>query len=677
MQCGSILDAPNGFGVLRKDLDYVFLASRKEGVLLAQLGTPNSKGELKPGVHLITLSRDEFEEALDGDLLFDTGETITLPPWLKAYSGANLDLCDATRPNAKILHKDRVEGRLLKIAEAISNPRTWMFAEDPEFALNQMARKAGCNETRYRIWAVTYVACGRNIWSLHSPWHNIGRWLRKVHRGKKFGRPSLKYGTRYGNGEDGELTAAYIAGYKKFAREGRTLQEVYDLIMVKDLKCKVGSQGKQKFKVFIPPPGQGFYTYDQFRYRLIQEFGLEQIQMDLYGEIRVRTKMSPSKGRYAEHLVNLMEEVEADAFSCAELPRGYLEGSTLPPLKVAVGVDVLSSMGLGIGFSLGSERREAYRMMLFCMAVPKVYFCKLFGLKIGPEDWPSQGLPSSYITDRGPGAALKLIEKFDDEFPIRELTLAYSGQSKATVESSNPRKRKIEGRPGYYKSKFTPIKLARKLIWEFIKRNRTRWIESKIEAIPEMAFVSPDPLSFWNAYNARGRNDAQMMSIDDAVRTFLTPKKLSLKEDAVHLAGQRFNSEKLKATGIFQKLKRSTVDVMEIDGYVMDLCVRHLWVELDGQLYQLDAQLKVGGDADDLYVSLSELEQFAAARAEMNSAFRQHQRAASAEGIIRFEEDTGDDWDSIQRKTGRPKKTALAKREEKEAKQQGSRGQKA
>lgn len=676
MQCGSILDAPNGFGVLRKDLDYVFLVSRKDRVLLAQLGTPNSKGKIKPGAHLIALVRDDFEEALDAGLLLDTEEIITLPPWLDEVSENDLELCDARRPRAKILHKDRVEGRLLKIAEAVSDPRTWMFSEDPERALNHMARAAGCNETRYRMWAVTYVACGRNIWSLHSPWHNIGRWARKLHQ-KKFGRPSLRFGTRYGSAENPELTREYLAGYGEHAKLGRTLQDVYDLIMVKNLKCKIGSHGRQKFKVFIPPPGQGFYTYDQFRYRLIQEFGLEQIQMDLYGEIRVRTKMSPSKGKYAEHLVNLMEEVEADAFSCAELPRGYLEGSTLPPLKVAVGVDVLSSMGLGIGFSLGSERREAYRMMLFCMAVPKVYFCKLFGLKIGPEDWPSQGLPSSYITDRGPGAALKLIEKFDDEFPIRELTLAYSGQSKATVESTNPRKRKIEGRPGYYKSKFTPIKLARKLIWEFIKRNRTRWIESKIEAIPEMAFVSPDPLSFWNAYNARGRNDAQMMSIDDAVRTFLTPKKLSLKEDAVYLAGQRFNSEKLKATGIFQKLKRSTVDVMEIDGYVMDLCVRHLWVELDGQLYQLDAQLKVGGDADDLYVSLSELEQFAEARAEMNSAFRQHQRAASAEGISRFEEDTGDDWDSIQRKTGRPKKTALAKREEKEAKQQGSRGQKA
>jgi hypothetical protein len=674
MQCGSILDAPNGHGPLRADTDYVFLASREERVLLAQLGTPNPKGELKPGAHLIALFRDDFEDALDEGALLDTGETITLPPWLNAVSEDNLELRDARRPRAKILHKDRIETRLLTIAEAISNPRTWMFAEDPEYALNRMAREVGCNETRYRTWAITYVACSRNVWSLHSPWHNIGRWMRKLHGGKKFGRPSLAYGTRYGNGEDPELTEAYFAGYEEHARLGRTLQEVYDLIMVKNLKCKVGSRGKQKFKVFIPPAGQGFYTYDQFRYRLIKRFGLEQIQMDLYGEIRVRTKMAPSKGKYAEHLVNLMEEVEADAFSCAELPRGYLEGSTLPPLKVAVGIDVLSSMGLGIGFSLGSERREAYRMMLFCMAVPKVYFCALFGLKIRPEEWPSQGLPSCYITDRGPGAALKLMEEFDDEFPIRELALAYSGQSKATVESSNPRKRKIEGKPGYLKSKFTPVKLVRKLIWEFIKRNRTRWIEDKIEAIPEMAFVSPDPLSFWNSYDARGRNDAQLMSVDDAVRAFLTPKKFSLEEDGVYLLGRKFNSTALKESGIFQKLKRSPLAVMEVDGYVMDLCVRHIWVELDGQLYQLEAQLKVGGDTGDLYVSLSELEQFAEARAKVNSAFRQHRRAASAEGIIRFEEDTGDDWDSIQRETGRPKKSPLAKQEEKEAKQQGSRG---
>lgn len=674
MQCGSIVKAPQGFGALRADTDYVFLISRPERVLLAQLGTPNSKGELKPGAHLIGFPRAEFEEAVSEAVLIDSGQKITLPPWLEADNHTNLELCDVGRRNPKILHKDRVEARLMMIYEAVSNPSDWMLSKEPEFALNQMARRIGCNETRYRTWAISYLVCGRNLGALSSPWHNIGRWNRESHANKKFGRPSLSFGTRYGSGKDPVLTQVYLDGYKEFAQQGRTLQEVYDLVMVKKLKCKIGSRGAQKFKIFIPPAGQGFYTYDQFRYRLIKKHGLEQIQMDLYGEIRVRNKMAPSQGQYAEHLVNLMEEVEADAFSCAELPRGYLEGSTLPPLKVAAGVDVLSSFGVGIGFSLGGERHEAYRMMLFCIAVPKVFFCKLFGITIRPEEWPSQGLPSCYITDRGPGAVLKLIEKFDNEFPIREIALAYSGQSKATVESSNPRKRKIEGKPTYTRSNFTPVKLARKLIRDFMVRNRTRWIEHKIEAIPEMAFVSPDPLSFWNAYDARGRNDANLMSIDDAVRTFLTPRKFTLKEDGVYLLGRKFNSSSLKASDIFQKLKRSPLTVTEIDGYVMDLCVRHIWVEVDGQLHQLEAQLKVGGDSDDLYVSLSELEQFAEARAEVNSAFRQHRRAASAEGMICFQEDTGDDWDSGRRMAGRAKKTAIAIQEEREAKQQGSRG---
>ena len=107
MQCGSLLNVPDGFGALRKDLDYVFLASRKDRVLLAQLGTPNSKGKIKPGAHLIALARDEFEEALDAGLLLDTEKIITLPPWLDEVSENDLELCDARRPRAIILHKDR------------------------------------------------------------------------------------------------------------------------------------------------------------------------------------------------------------------------------------------------------------------------------------------------------------------------------------------------------------------------------------------------------------------------------------------------------------------------------------------------------------------------------------------------------------------------------------------
>lgn len=57
-----------------------------------------------------------------------------------------------------------------------------------------------------------------------------------------------------------------------------------------------------------------------------------------------------------------------------------------------------------------------------------------------------------------------------------------------------------------------------------------------------------------------------------------------------------------------------------------------------------------------------------------NSEFRQSKRAASGEAIQQFEEQTGDDWDSEKFTTGVPKQTATSKQEEREAKQQGSRG---
>ena len=38
------------------------------------------------------------------------------------------------------------------------------------------------------------------------------------------------------------------------------------------------------------------------------------------------------------------------------------------------------------------------------MAVLKVHFCALWGIEIGVEDWPSEGLPPHPTLDRGPGS---------------------------------------------------------------------------------------------------------------------------------------------------------------------------------------------------------------------------------------------------------------------------------
>ena len=102
---------------------------------------------------------------------------------------------------------------------------------------------------------------------------------------------------------------------------------------------------------------------------------------------------------------------------------------------------------------------------------------------------------------------------------------------------------------------------------------------------------------------------------------------------------------------------------MVVDGFMMDLCIRHLWIEVDRQLLLLDAQLKIREDDELLYTSFVELEQWNEARAVTNSAFRVHELAASTEFIERFESQTGDKWQEGKRRNGRQKKGASSHQE--------------
>ena len=158
------------------------------------------------------------------------------------------------------------------------------------------------------------------------------------------------------------------------------------------------------------------------------------------------------------------------------------------------------------------------------------------------------------------------------------------------------------------------------------------------------------------------------MCIRDSIRTFLTPKKFKLREDGVYLSGRRYNSSQLKATGIFDRLMGIGEKAPAIEGYVLDLCVRHVWVEVDGRLFMLDTILRFRGSEEDLYISLQEVEEFQRTRREVRSEFRETRRAASGQAIAAFEDQTGTAWDSDRVASGRPKRTKEANQELNEAK---------
>lgn len=669
MLVGTCLVAPEGYGSLPKDMAHHYLANNavSNRVLLVRF-TWRAKGVAQ--AQLISLESSDFIAATACGEILPAEPQPTLPPWLESLKGENLGLRDAERLRGKVPHSERIDKRLLIIAKAIEDMPKILLADNVIEELNRYARQANPpqNVTRFRLWVLTYLCFGRNFWSLLPPFQRAGHWDRKRLAPRKMGAPSKAHGKRYGYGMSLDMANRCDKGYVKYLGLGKSMSAIYEETMRKEFGC-VGLVQPSGMKVYTHPEGKPFPTERQFRYQIDKTYGIETIQKNRYGSARHRNSLAPSMGNYSADVANLMEKVESDGYFTTERPKGYLEGSILKPLCVVTSRDLLSGMKLGIGFSFGSEDGTAYRMMLFCMAVPKDYFCRLWGLKFNPGEWASQGLPPHLKVDRGPGSSLNLVDETARPV-IRNLVESWSGQSKATIESSHPRDVKFEGQPTYVESDYTPVALCRREIVRLVKYNHTADMSARMEIDSELAFVPPTAHALWNHYDARLRNSANPMSIDDAVRAFLTPVKLKASKDGIFLDGRRYDSKELRKSGLLNRIARAGQPQVAIEGYMMDLCVRHIWIEVDRQILLLDAQLKIREDEELLYISCTELEQWNEARAEVNSAFRVHVPAATTDFIECFESQTGDKWQEGKRKYGRPKKDASSSQEVLDVQQQ-------
>jgi hypothetical protein len=665
MHRGTQLLAPEGCGVLRAGETYSFLRNRDGHVLLVKfLGDR----KIKPQAQLIQMRAVDFESGIETGLIVPLAKQSALPPWLAEFEGFDLSQIDLLRPGGMIKHASRVEERLLCLAPALRDIDGILSASSPDRVLNAIARKCHPiqNETRYRLWFYTYVCFGQNAWVLLPPFHNAGHHDRFEYPDSKQGRNNKAFGKHYGYGCRKDVIEKCIQGWKKHSGLGQSMQKIYERTMISEFKCATTTTCLGT-KDFIQPNGEAIPTYWQFRYRVIQKFGLATIHIILYGEVRHRKRLAASKGPFSEAVANLVERVEADGYNTKELPKGFVEGSTLPALCVVIGRDILSGLKLGIGFSFGAERTTAYRAMLFSMAVPKDFFCSLFGITIRPEDWPSVGLPGFLTLDRGPGASKRLTEGMLERLPIREIAPSWWAQSKAPVESSHPRVTKTEGAPTYFQSDLTPVELAKQEIYRLLNYNHTADMSERFQPQGDLAFVPPSPIGLWEFYDRRGRNDAIPISIEDAVRAFLTPIELTVTEKGVWLHEQCYRSKGLIATGLLDKIKRSPKSAIKLSGYMLEMCTRYLWVEVEHQLIMLEAQLRMR-DADDLlYLSLAELEQWRDARSTVNSAFRPHQMAATAATMQAFEADVGKRWEAGQLRKGKPKKGEVNRQEYAEA----------
>jgi hypothetical protein len=622
---GTQLVTPSGYRSLEKGVTYYFLKSaRNDCVYLVDFVIRPPKATKKkygdkvrtvninptPIPQLVAMPRADFEEAITGHHLERCEKQAMLPPWLDELEGLNLSLLDGERENAAKSHLARIDRQIEIIYPLIRDVESVIEADDTDLMINQYARSCTPrqNETRTRLAFYVYILFGRNRFALHFPIHKIGRWCRAnmLSRAKQ-GRPSKTFGKEYGNNASPDLIEKAINCYSRESGPGIDMKTIYRTFMTHDLGCRsvVGRDGNKKLQ---HPLGKPTLTPGMFRYHIQKAFGVGNIQKVLYGRVRSRSKIEAHRGSFTQDVCNISERTERDAYALPDLPRGLIEGYELRPLYVTRSRDVASGMIAGIGFSQGGERASAYRMELFCRAISKVKFCSLFGMEITEDQWPSIGLSNRDVQDRGVGSTDGGFAR-DQEFRpvIRELPPSHSGQSKAVIESTNPKTRTTDDAPSHFASDKRVFELVRREIFRVLKDNDTINIKERIPPDLLTHFSRFTPLVLYRELDKRGRNDSLQIQFADAVRTFLTKLKATFNRKGVLLHGQCFSSEALRNTKLFGRINGPQAPETEV--YVLDACLRHIWIDVDGQLLELDIQvpLRVGNEV--MYLSLEELKE--------------------------------------------------------------------
>ena len=302
----------------------------------------------------------------------------------------------------------------------------------------------------------------------------------------------------------------------------------------------------------------------------------------------------------------------------------------------------------------------AYRMAIYSMACDKVKFCEQYGLEISAEEWLSAGLSGGMVLDRGPAAGYE-VEPEVHWLKSVELTPVYSGQSKATVESSHPRDKKPLGQPTHFHSKLDFVQMAKREIVGVLKANHTSDAVRRMDEEMTLAGIKQTPHDIYTYWSMRGRDSSIGMPFDTAVRQFLDVRPAAIRKDGVYFYGRKYRSRALEETGLFDLVARQ--GVINTSAYVLIMCVRHIWIEVKGVLFELDFVRTARTSLGTIDISLRDLQEIDQIRRDRAADLRDERPAHDQHFDDRFKQNTGEDWDAGKRKIGPPSKGGAALRD--------------
>lgn len=657
MNIGAPLQAPQGFQGLQSGETYYYLHSSQNSARVRLVLFVEEKSSIK--THVISLARVDFESALGSGELLELKVGESYPFWLEGVWGKKLSYLEKQRGKKNKTLAEVIDLRYLAISELVENWGYVIACDSPDAMINLHARKniPQQNESRLRLWFYSYIIFGRNKFALLPRLHRIGKWDRDSLSGnKKLGRPSKK-DPNSGFPATPEMKDKILKGYVRHKKAGISWATLYGEVITNEFKCKrIKRNGGLEF---ISPDGTPFPSIRQFTYWLKRITESRSVSLEKLGKKRTRAK-SGDIGSFSEKLINVNQKAEFDGYYLMESPSGVLEQSAQEPFCVVRAVCGLSGMLTGIGFSDGKENIAAYHMALFSMAVDKVKFCELFGITIGETEWPCVGLPGNVVFDRGPGSHLK-VEDQVNWLGHFELPPSYDGQGKATIESSHPRDKKVADVPGFTHSAHNFVELSRREILQVLIDNKSSVASSRMTEEMIHAQFQPTPENIWVFLDDRGRNSSSSMPFDEAVRQFLVRHPATIRNSGVYLYGRKYNSPELVAEGVYDFVARNGDIPVQV--YVLTMCVRHIWLEYQGNLIELSAVIRSSDAPGAQDISIYDLQELNKIRLDGLNDLHKSIPAVQQEYRTRFKDTVGKDWSAGKRVSGTKPKDMSTKRD--------------
>ena len=667
MRFGHQLEAPEGLGCLAAGTRYYYCGrSVDHGILLVWFYREKYAQWRVSYVHMAdSLVEKELTRSSPG--IRPCKRQNNLPPALVDLEGINFEELSEHIFNRKQSHQESVQHRLESIYPLLEHEQEILQAGNPLKEIARIQKRLGLasHVQRLQYWFFCYLLHGRNQWSLKPNTHRNGTWSRRSdqHAGIKFGR-------HHADGKRRGWPSTYfreqvIESYLSRCGLGKTMQSICNAALFEDFGCVTvfDDQGRPQL---THPMNRPFPTYGQFRQIVIEKFGLKQVQLSVYGHARMRNDAVVDEGSYSSQYANALESLEVDAYHCDDRPIASTSNSTLPTLIVARAICGVTGKRLGIGFSIGGERQEAYKSALVSMTMPPEMLARVYGIPVEAARGHEAVMARSVLSDRGPAGQQSLLNDLEAKFPVKSTTTSYSGQSKPTVESANPRSTVLEGAPSFVQSSHTVATMMKREVLRALAENHQaniieRLTPSTLHEFHTLSYPAT-PHFYWKYLSDRLRTCAQSMDWRDAIRAFGTRTQFKVDKAGLEWKGVTFSSQELRE-GLHEMLmRRGTASVA---GYTLSLVVRCVWVEINGNLFEMEPNLRVQSDHEELLLPLSSLVDIEQVKSEVNSATREAAQASIVHLHKTVKEQTGLALNAGQRRGGSPGKTGAASAEAK------------